>query len=250
VRRIIIGLTAAALLVMATAALAAANHYTASISFSPGKAGSAKHPVPTGMVQNLAATPLLPNKRAAPLTDITTSTYGLKSTVTSKTPKCTGAQITVAHDDNTCPKGALVATGRVHSLLGPSNLLDNNPKDITICNPYLDVWNGGPGKLVFFFVTHSALDCGGLKTGSTAPYFGKVTEVGKTMVVDVSLPADISTSVANIPNYYGSLIQETLTYKKGFQSSIACKSGKRPYSVKYTAKGVPTVTVKGTASCH
>ncbi len=246
-RRIIIGLTAAALLVMATAALASANHYTATISFSPGKAGSVKHPVPTGMVQNLGANPVAPNKRAAPLTDITTTTYGLKSTVTSKTPKCTAAQINAAHNDNTCPKGALVATGRVHSLLGGPNLGDATA---TACNPYLDIWNGGPGKLWFFFVTHSALDCGGLTTGATAPYLGKVKEVGKNMVVDVSLPPDISTKVANHNGLYGSLIQESLTYKKGFQSSIGCKSGKRPYSVKYTAFSVPTVTVKGTASCH
>ncbi len=245
-RRIIIGLTAAALLVTASAAFAAANSYHASISFSPGKAGSPKKPVPTSMVQNLSASPVAPNKRAAPLTDIKTTIYGLKSTVTKKTPKCTDVQINATHDDTSCPNGALVATGRVHSLLGGPDLTSSV---YTPCNPYLDVWNGGPGKLWFFFLTHSALDCGGLTTGSTAPYLGTVKQVGKNLVVDVQLPPDISTKVANHTGLYGSLIQETLNYRKPFQASFACKAGRRPYAVKYTAHGVPTRTVTGSAKC-
>ena len=51
-----------------------------------------------------------------------------------------------------------------------------------------------------------------------------------------------------MPNFYGSLIKEVLTFKKGFNSSVACKGGKRPYSVAFTAvgpSGKQTKTVKG-----
>jgi hypothetical protein len=246
VRRIIIGVTAAALLITATAAFAAANSYTAKMVFSPGKAGTARKPVLTGIVQTLQASAVAPNKRAAPLTNITTTIYGMKSTVTKKTPKCTDTlKMSVLKTDSFCPPGALVATGPVNALLGgPDLTLAGAP-----CNPYLHVWNGGPGKLWFFFTTSLKYTCATLHTGDTPAYPGFVREVGKNMVIDVPLPPNVSTRVANHANLYGSLIKEVLTYRKGFQASFACKAGKRPWAVKYTAQGVPTKTVTGSSHC-
>ena len=89
------------------AAFAAANTYHASIWFSPGKAAAPKKPVPNGMVQNLSARPVAPNKRAAPLTDIKTTIYGLKSTVTKKDPEVHDVQPMAPR--TTPPAKALVA---------------------------------------------------------------------------------------------------------------------------------------------
>ncbi len=68
---------------------------------------------------------------------------------------------------------------------------------------------------------------------------------GKNMVTDMPVPPDVSLP-ANIPGLYGSLIRERLTYQKltkkvkgktvGYNESFACKSGKRPYSVAFTAE--------------
>jgi hypothetical protein len=125
------------------------------------------------------------------------------------------------------------------------------------------VYNGGQGKLVFFFVTKSATDCAGLVTGQTAPYDATVKRQGGFLVIDVPLPPDVSTKVANQPNFYGSLIKQDLTFFKMtrnvhgkshvYQGSIACKHGKRPYSVTFTAQkyggGDETQTVSHTANC-
>ena len=64
----------------------------------------------------------------------------------------------------------------------------------------------------------------------------------------------MSTKVAGVPNFYGSLIKEVLTFKKGFGTvpSVGCKDGKRPYSVAFTAdgpSGKQTKTVTGSSKC-
>jgi hypothetical protein len=83
-------------------------------------------------------------------------------------------------------------------------------------------------------------------------------------VIDVPLPSFVSTAVAGHTGLYGSLVKEVLNVKalstkvKGktvySQASVACKGGKRPWSVAYTAvpaAGSPgvTQTVKGSAKC-
>ncbi len=103
------------------------------------------------------------------------------------------------------------------------------------------MFNAGKGKGWFFFTTHSAIQCAGLTTGQTAPYPGFVSQQGKYMVTDVPLPPDVSTKVANQPNFYGSLIKESLNWAKvttkvngktvGNQASVACLRGKRPWSI-------------------
>jgi hypothetical protein len=230
VRRIIIGLTAAAmLLVGASAAYAALNSYTATLAFS-GKAGTPKKPAAISFVQSYTASAVAPNVRTAPLTDIKTSTYGLKSTVTMHTPKCTDViRMVVLKTDRFCSKKALVATGTVHSFLGGPDL--NHPG--TPCNPILHVWNGGPGKLWYFFLTDSTHTCGSLHTGDTQAFPATVKQVGMNLVVDVPQPDFISTRVAGHTNLYGSLVNEQVTWFKGFQVSTGCKAGHRPYTITF-----------------
>jgi len=165
----------------------------------------------------------------------------------------------VQKTDKFCPKKALVATGPVSAKLGSPALTEAGTAP---CNPFLQVWNGGKGKLWFFFTTNATHQCAGLRTGQTAAYPATVKQVGKNLVTNVPLPPDVSTSVANHANFYGSLLVEKLTFSKttikkggktyGFQSSFACKHGKRPYSVSFTAVSgsqKETKTVSDSATC-
>ena len=262
-RRIIIIGAALAVLVGAAAAYATTyyNSYTAKLSFSPSKAGSAKAPSPFKMEQILTAAGQGGN-RAAPLTDIKTTIYGVVANG-GAFPTCSDAQIEADKTkyDAACPKGSMVASGPVNSLLGPQK--DNSQAAGTPCNPFLHVYNGGKGKLVFFFTTDLQHTCAGLRTGATAPYDATSKQQGKNLVVDVPLPPDVSNKVAGIPNYYGSLIKEDLTWLKltkkvggktvAYQQSVACQNGKRPWKTQFTAQDYngssETQTVSGSAKC-
>jgi hypothetical protein len=246
------------LLVGATAAYAALNTYSGTTqTFSKG-VGSKSNPVPIGFKQTLVANNTTSTKAAAVLVDIKTKIYGLVSNAKSF-PTCSATQMLAQKSDSFCPAKSKFATGLVNSLLGDPTLAKSNRIS---CNPNLDVFNAGKGKLWFFFTTHSAIQCAGLTTGQTAPYPGFVSQQGKYMVTDVPLPPDVSTKVANQPNFYGSLIKETLNWAKvttkvggktvGNQASVACLKGKRPWSIAFTATdGVTreTSTVSGSSPC-
>jgi len=257
-RRIVIVGTAVAVLVGAGAAYAAFyNGYTGSkLTFAPKVAGSKAHPVAIKETEYLTATAPA-GDRAAPLTDIRITIYGVK-TRGGKLPKCTGAQIDAAGAaggyDKACPAGSLIAQGPVHSLLGPGT--DPSASSGTACNPYLHVYNGGAHSQVFFFTTDATHQCAGLVTGQTAPYFGTISHSGLNWTLDVALPPDISTKVANVPGLYGSLITEDLVYKRSthYMDSIACGvHHKRPYSIRYTDTDYNgasvSQTIKGTSPC-
>ena len=255
-RRLIITGTALAVLVGASAAYAVSyfNNYSGTkLVFAPKVAGSSSKPAGIGETEILkAGAPT--GDRAAPLTDIKTTVYGMRANG-AKLPKCTDAMIEANKTlyDKACPKGSLIAQGPVHSLLGPSS--DPSASKGTACNPYLHVYNGGKSTQVFFFTTDATHQCAGLRTGATAPYDGHISYKGKNMVVNVPLPPDISNKVANQVGLYGSLITETLIWPKSthYASSVACSNGKRPYSVQYTAQdyngGSETQTVKGSDKC-
>ena len=90
------------------------------MSFSPGKAGTPKKPVATGVTQVLTATGTNGN-RAAPLTDLKSTIYGLKYDSAAVKATCSFASVKAISNDKNCPKGSLVATANVHALLGPAN---------------------------------------------------------------------------------------------------------------------------------
>ena len=145
------------------------------------------------------------------LVNIKVKIYGLKSNA-KQFPTCSAAKMVQLKSDTFCPKASKFATGQVNSLLGNPTLVGRANR--THCNPDLDVFNAGKGKLWFFFTTQSAIQCAGLTTGATAPYPGTVSQQGKFQVTNIPLPADISTQVAHQPNFYGSLITETLNWSK------------------------------------
>ncbi len=263
-RTIIIG-TAIAVLVGASAAFASFNTYGGtSYTFSPNKAGSARSPSPLGFTQILHASGTSGN-HAAPLVDLKTTFYGIRSNG-KNFPTCSASKIAHLKSDSFCPSKALVAQGTVSSLLVASSTPQG---PATPCNPYLHVWNGGQGKVTFFFVIipTKGYTCGSLSTGSSAPYFGVASQQGKNMVLDVKLPPDISTQAGGLTGVYGALTKEVLKWNKlttrvkgktvGYFESVGCKSGKRPWSQLYTAvnyAGAPggsksTQTVTGSATC-
>lgn len=261
-RRKIIILTALFTLAAgATAAYAAtsANTYAGTNqTFSKG-VGSNKKPVGIGFKQTLNAANTDSSKAAAVLLNIKVKIYGLKSNA-KQFPTCSASKMITMKSDSFCPKASKFATGKVNSLLGDPSLSKSSR---TPCNPNLDVFNAGKGKLWFFFTTHSALQCAGLTTGATAPYPGTVKQQGKFQVTNIPLPPDISTRVANQPNFWASLIHESLNWKKVSvkkngktvfnNESVGCKKGKRPWSITFTATtnghDRQTSTVSGAAKC-
>jgi len=262
-RRIVVIATALAVLACAVSAYAATgglNTYTATIKFAPNKAGSGKAPSAIAYTQTYHANGTNGN-RTAPLTDIKTTLYGVKPTPKGF-PTCTQATIAAAHSDASCPHGALVATGAITAILGPiADPSSSDPNQIP-CNPLLHAWNGGGGKIVFFFVDQAPdHTCGPILTGGVGPFVGTTKQVGKNLVQNTPIPASVSFPLSGVE---GSLTSETLHYLKvtrkvkgktvSYHSSVGCKNGKRPYSVAFSAQSQPgapseSQTVSGTQKC-
>jgi hypothetical protein len=249
-----------ACLVGAAAAYAAFNNYQGtSLAFHPNSAGSNKHPVGLGMTEKLQANAPA-GDRAAPLFNIKLTIYGVKMDA-GKLPVCTDAKILANKTSPTgnCPKGSVIGNGLVISSLGPGS--DPSASKGTACKPHLNVFNGGPKTQVFYFYTLHSSDCGGLTTGATAPYDSHISYSGGNAIVNVPLPPDISTKVAGQPNFFGSLITETLNFPKtvngkGYMVGVGCKNGKRPWTIQFKAQdystsggGNETQTVSGKAPC-
>jgi hypothetical protein len=258
-RRILVIATALVVLVAAASAYAAINTYSAKLGLTSKQAGTAKKPVTVGFTQDLKASGTSGN-RTAVLLNIKTTIYGLKSDQ-KDFPTCSLSSIAAAHSDSACPKQAEFAKGYITAVLGAQT---NFTSPGAACDPALDVWNGGPGKLSYFFVETPAHMClgGALKTGAVGPYPGTVKQSGKNLVINVPIPKTVDFPV---PGQVGSLETEHLVYTKMSKkvggktvsafSSVGCKSGKRPFSVAYTAT-LPTAgpaketdTVSGSAPC-
>jgi hypothetical protein len=258
-RRIVIIGTAVAVLVGAAAAYAAYNNYAGTnLKFNPSAAGSKKKPVALGMTENLRST-APSGDRSAPLKDIKVTIYGVKLD-TGKLPVCSDAKIESNKTSalGGCSAGSKIGNGSTTALLGPGQ---NQTAKGTPCSPRINVFNGGPKTQVFFFYTTSATQCGGLTTGSTAPFDSHISYHNGNAVIDVPQPPDISTKVAGQPNLFGSLITQTIVYPKkvngkGYMSGIGCKNGKRAWSITYKSQdyaaeggSTETQTISGKSPC-
>ena len=262
-KKIVLVATALVCLVAAGAAVAALNTYSATIKPTSKAAGTARKPVAVGFTEDYKASGTNGN-RTAPLTDIRTTIYGMKADGRDF-PTCSLARIAAAHNDTVCPKKAEVAAGYITAIVGPATNLSGAGLP---CDPLLDVWNSGQGKLTFFFVDQGSHQClnGALKTGSVGPYSGSYKTVGKNLVMDTPIPHQVSFPV---PGEVGSLQTEHLVFFKHTAklkggktvaaiSSFACSKRSRPYSVAFTASnlnpdGTPgaseTNSVSGKAAC-
>jgi hypothetical protein len=239
-RRIAVIASALIVLGVSAAAYAATQPYTGSLTFTSKKAGTAKKPAPIGFMLKVKSTAPVGTRPPVQL-DIKIKMYGLR--VDGKDfPTCSLNKIATAHNDTVCPKKALIATGYIQSLLGDAT---NFSSAGAACDPLLDVWNSGQGKMTYFFLTDATHVCaGGLKTGSTPPYPGTYKVSGKYFISDVKVPKYIDYP---LPGLVGSLQYEQLKFTtqtakvKGktvvSQSSVACLKNKRPYSIITTTTG-------------
>jgi hypothetical protein len=262
-RRIVVVATALAVLTAAASAYAAAggfNTYTATVSASPNKAGSAKAPAALAFTEKYVASGTNGN-RTAPLTDIKSKVYGIVNNGKGF-PTCTLAKIQAAKSDTVCPKGSLVATGSITALLGPTTDQSSTAQGVLPCNPLLHAYNGGPGKVVYFFVDvapdHTCAG-GAIQTGFVGPFQGTIKTVGKNLLIDTPIPNYVSFPLAGVE---GSLTSETLHWLKvtkkvngktvAYSASVGCNKGKRPYSHTFTAElngQSQSGTVSGTQKC-
>jgi hypothetical protein len=254
-RRIVVISTALAVLAAGGVALAAIASYGIHFTFS-GQKGTPSKPKPISFTQHLSASGTNGN-RTATLLDIKTKMYGIVADG-KHFPTCSLAKIAAAKKDTSCSPKALVATGAITAVVGSST---NFKIPGAACNPLLHVWNGGQGKLVFFFVDAPGHLClgGALTTGAVGPYAGHYSVQGKYLVTDVPIPTYVDFPA---PGLVGSLMTEDLTYSKNTvkvggktyaaNASIGCKNGKRPYSVTFKATQggkTETKTVSAKASC-
>jgi hypothetical protein len=236
-KRIVLVATAAAMLIAATVAFAATtpiNTYKATVSFSPTNSGTAKKPQKVAFTQKFVVTPGTSGNRSGILLNINNTVYGLEVNVKGL-PTCSIGTITAAGTDTGCPKGALVAKGSIKALLGSSSDFATSAT-AGACNPNLDVWNAGQGKLAFFFVptTSGAHAClgGAIKPGQVPPYPGTYKQSGKNIVVNVPIPTTVDYPSQGL---VGSLQSETLKWSSPGITSVACKGNKRPYTNTFTA---------------
>ncbi len=188
-KSLVIVATAVVALIAAASAFAAINTYTAKVKVSPTKAGTKAKPVAIGYTEDITASGTDGN-RTALLEDIKTTVSGAKLTLKG-VPTCSLSSIAAAKNDTGCPKGALLATGYIHAVVGSATDFKANAAP---CNPGLDVWNSGGGKLTFFFVDTAAHNCDalGLKTGSTGPYPATYKQQGGKVVVDTPIPSFVN----------------------------------------------------------
>lgn len=258
-RRFIIACVGVAALAAAGVALAQGplNTYTGTVSFSPSAAGSTSKPVPIGFTERYTAANATTGLLAAPLTNVLLTLDGVKVNYKAF-PTCSAAKISAAKSDAGCPKKALIGTGLTSAQLVQPNLTTV----VFPCQPLLDLWNGGNGQIVFFFVITPTHTCGPLQTGSAAPYVGTIKQVGPNVAQNTPLPPDVSTNAGGV-GLYGSLQLEAIKWAKTFVtvkgkkvyylSAIGCKAGKRNYSYVFTAtdsSGAPsTATVTGSTAC-
>jgi hypothetical protein len=230
----------------------------------PSKAGSPSKPSPLGFHVRYTVASAVAGERAAPVTHIKFSIYGLVSDG-KDFPKCTAAQITANHTlwDKACPKGSLVAEGPVNAVLGPANDPSSSGSP---CNPYLHIYNGGQGKMVEFLVEFGRYQCAGLNTGAAQPYIRNVSRSGGYLVMDVPLPPSVSTQAGGLRGIYSAQVQVNEQFFKLTKrvhgrtvasiASIACKNGRRPWKISFTAQNYPsrganaqTQTVTGSTKC-
>jgi hypothetical protein len=256
-RTLLIATTAAVLLIGAASAYAAINSYTAKVTVSPAKPGTKAKPVAIGYTEDLTAAGTNGN-RTALLEDIKTTLSGTKLTLKG-VPTCSLSSIATAKNDTGCPKGALLAHGYIHAIVGSATDFKAPAEP---CNPGLDVWNSGGGKLTYFFVDTAAHNCDalGLKTGSTGPYPATYKQQGSKVVVDSPIPSFVNRPLG----LAGSLELEHLKWlnlktkvngeKVGVLQSVGCTGANRNYAVSFTANLPTTNTtetkvVSGKAPC-
>jgi hypothetical protein len=256
-KRISIAVTAVVvMLVAASSAFAAVNNYTATYKFS-GKKGTAAKPAAVNFNQTIKVSSATPGSRTGILHNIKTTIQGVKVDATGF-PTCSASKINSASNDTKCPQKALVASGSIKATLGSAT---DFTQPGSACDPELHVWNGGKGKLIFFFVDTASHQClgGQLHTGQVAPWTASYKQAGKNLQVTIPIPNSVDYPLGTAGGEVGSLSYEQLNWKsqslngKNDIVSTGCTGAKRSYSFTFNAslpgQAAETKSTKGTAAC-
>ena len=212
-----------------------------------------------------STSPTAPTATApAPLTDIKTTIYGLKSDG-KDFPTCSMAKITTAGNDTVCPKGALVATGAITAILGRrrSDLQRAGPAAVRPAPRRLERRAGQARVLLRRPGHHPHVP---RRRDQDRAASGRIPAtyqaVGKNLVMDTPIP-----NVRVVPAHRGRGLAHERDAEleepeheaqerqdRALRASVACKGGKRPYSVTFTAESGPggapqSETVTGTQKC-
>jgi hypothetical protein len=254
----------------AYAATTTFNSYTAIKTFLPTAAGSNTRPSPFAMGEKWTLQGSNGHS-AAPVTRTVSKTFGV-ITNGADFPKCTASQIAYAGAlrgwNAVCPKGSLIAQGPVQGEVDdPSGQPTHEP-----CDPYLYVYNGGARAETLFLSVYpqapgQQYTCGQEAEGFywCEPFTGTLSQQKGYLVETINWPPCASTDWAGAGAYV-SLQRLALSYPKlttqksgktvGYEESIGCLSGRRPYSTIFTAQNftgrspkTQSITISHKASC-
>ena len=144
-RKLFLPAVAAALCLALPASAMAANAYTITSSFSPGKSGKASKPTPvSGAFGFSVADP--EGKRPYALDAIKVDFSGIRMN-TADFATCSATAIEQAQSDKVCKSSALVATGYANNIAGNAASRD----DASIrCYLTIKLYNSGKGKGALF----------------------------------------------------------------------------------------------------
>jgi hypothetical protein len=238
-------------LVAASAAFAAVNNYTASYKFSGSKGTKAK-PAKLAFTQTINVAPGTSGQRTGVLHQITTKITGAKLDV-SGLPTCSSSKINSAQSDSACSKKALIAKGYIEAQLGSAS----DPTAAgSACDPELDVWNGGKGKLIFFFVDTGSHQClnGALHTGQVPPWTASYKQSGTNLNVTIPIPNTVDYPLGTSGGEVGSLSKVYLKWASTGLQSTGCSGSQRAYTFGFKASAIGSTSsesgsVSGKAAC-
>ena len=262
-RQIALITTVAAVFVVASPAYATINEYSATYTFTSHKAGTARKPQPIGFTEVLKIQSATPGDRSGVLLNTTNTIYGVRIDERDF-PRCTIAEITAAQNDTVCPRRAKLASGYINAVIGNET---NFAVPGAACDPAVDFWNAGPGKLAVFNVANPRHQClgGQLHTGAVPPYSASYRMQGKNLVIKNSVPDTVSFPLGLTGGLVGSVEMEHVVWSsqtatmKGRHvasiSSVGCRGSRRPVQTTFTATLPPagptreTKALRSSAPC-
>jgi hypothetical protein len=199
---------------------------TTSSTVKPG--GTKKKPKPVA-ITSLLDTSTADGTRQETFSELDVAWAGVKSQG-QYFPTCTAAQIDAQQSDSVCPKGSLIATGKLTALVGPEADFSNPGAK---CEKDVRLYNAGKNKVTNILVGDPS-KCAGV--GYLAPWTLTWTKKGGIQGGQM-LKNPIPTNISHpLPGVLGSTVHLETDYKKlttkvkgkkvGYLVSIGCK-GKR-----------------------
>jgi hypothetical protein len=245
-----------ACLIAAAVALAAqTNTYNVTGKILPTKAGTKLKPTPVSIAFDYTVGEAA-GQRPSPVKQYDINFDGLKVNG-ARFPKCTAASINAAGGDAACPAKAVMGTGNVENISGPTN--DPTNKSI-LCHLDLKVYNGGVGKAALYLkggpndprgaakscpiAVSQAIDANYVKSS-------KGTALRFTVTGALLHPAP---GLDNAVVQVASTIRKATTKYKGktvgyYESTGGCVSHKRKITVTFTSEAGQTAKAQKSLAC-